>query len=120
MDWVIIMVIAGQVSDEQLLEVVSAINIFDVKGDGTLPLASVTDCLRSLGLNPLSSDVKKIVDDLSNNGRNVEIDIDQFMPIYQYFLRKRKPTFNELCEGLKTLHDEACSGECLTLYDFVG
>ena len=94
----------AKLSDDELLEVVSAINIFDTEGDGTLPLDKITDCLRALGLNPLKSEAKKIVEDMSDNGRHTMIEIDEFLPIYEYFLQRKKPTFEELCEGLRTLN----------------
>ena len=90
-------------NDDQIAEVVSAINIFDTVGDGTLPLARMVDCLRSLGLNPLRSEVNKIARDIRDNDHKMRIDIDEFLPIYEYFIRRRKPTFDELCEGLKSL-----------------
>ena len=103
----------AQLPDEKLVEVVSAINIFDTVGDGSLPLEKLIDCLRSLGLNPLKSEVKKIVTEISDNGRQSRIDIDEFLPIYEYFQRRRKPTFEELCEGLKSLNStETDEGEC--------
>ena len=96
-------VVMTNLNDDQIAEVVSAINIFDTVGDGTLPLARMVDCLRSLGLNPLRSEVNKIARDIRDNDHKMRIDIDEFLPIYEYFIRRRKPTFDELCEGLKSL-----------------
>ena len=93
----------AKISEDELQEIISAINIFDTVGDGTLPIEKIVDCLRSLGLNPLSSEADKIVDDTSKKGSRTMIEIEEFLPIYEYFQCRKKPTFEELCEGIATL-----------------
>ena len=93
----------ASLTDAMIVKVTDAINIFDKKGDGKLPIRSMLDCLRSLGFNPLQAEVDKIVEDTVDNGQETRIELDEFLPIYEYFLGKRKPTINELCDGLKSL-----------------
>lgn len=95
----------ANLSDEKLNEVHSAINIFNKTGDDTLPIGNLIDCLRSLGLNPLKSEVSKIARDFHAEKRGkTGLTVEEFLPIYDYFSRRRKPTFEELCEGLKSLN----------------
>ena len=106
----------ANLTDDHVVEVIGAINIFDKKGDGKLPADKLVDCLRALGLNPLKSDVSKIVKDMQECNVQERIDVEDFLPIYEYFLRKKKPSFQELCDGLKALNpNEQVDGRCQLL-----
>ena len=93
----------SRLQDNETLKVVDAINIFDKVGDGRIELGKVLDCLRSLGLNPVSFEVDKIVRDMKTHGKQDRIDLEEFLPIYEHFLNKRKPKYYHICDGLKAL-----------------
>ena len=102
----------SKISEDELQEIISAINIFDTVGDGTLPVEKIVDCLRSLGQNPMKCEMDKIEEAASKNGSCKMIELEEFLPIYEYFQSKKKPTFEELYEGISTLsHADSSTGK---------
>ena len=104
----------AQLTDEQVVAVIDTINLFDKKGDGKFPTDSMINILRALGLNPLKVEVEKITRDIKEYEKQSRVDVEDFLPIYEYFLKKKKPTFQDLCDGLKSLNpSQAEEGKCL-------
>ena len=104
----------AKLTDEQVVEVIDTINLFDKKGDGKFPTDSMINILRALGLNPLKVEVEKITRDIKEYEKQSRVDVEDFLPIYEYFLKKKKPTFQDLCDGLKSLNpSQAEEGQCL-------
>ena len=93
----------SRLPDDEVVKVVDAINVFDREGDGRIELGKVIDCLRSLGLNPVSSEVTKILQDTKMYGRRDRIDLEVFLPIYEHFRHKQKPNYHHVCDDLKAL-----------------
>eukprot|EP00794_Sanderia_malayensis_P004404 gene4404-4993_t len=93
----------ARLTDKEFMQVIDTINLLDKKGDGRLAVQRIADCLRSLGLNPLELEVGKIANEIIEYHHEKRISADDFLPIYEQFLTKRKPTQQELCDGLKAL-----------------
>ena len=78
-----------------------AFTLFDKKGDDKVDAQQIIDILRSLKLNPLTSDVKKVVKD--SGLENTRIDFPTFVSIYEQF--KKRPLVanrDDLIEMFKT------------------
>eukprot|EP00794_Sanderia_malayensis_P005676 gene5676-6372_t len=90
-------------TDEDFIEEMKdCYSIFDKVGDMKVEHHRIIDVLRSLGLNPLTEDVNKCLED--SNLVNKRIDFETFYGIYTYIASK--PTvgsYSDMCEGLKTL-----------------
>lgn len=91
----------GEITDEQLEDLKDAFTLFDKKGDDKVDSVQIIDLLRSLGLNPLTVDVKKVIKDSSLAGTRV--DFPTFVSIYEQFMKR--PTianFADMVEMFKT------------------
>lgn len=91
----------GEITDEQLEDLKEAFTLFDKKGDDKVDSEQIIDLLRSLGLNPLTADVKKVIKDSSLAGTRV--DFPTFVSIYEQFMKR--PTianFADMNEMFKT------------------
>lgn len=88
--------------NEELLEdMKDCFSIFDRKGDMKVEDDRLVDVLRSLGLNPLTSDVNKILTESDLKGKRV--DFDTFYGIYkQLSVQPSVGSFEDMAEGLKT------------------
>lgn len=78
-----------------------AFTLFDKKGDDKVDAAQIIDILRSLELNPLTVDVKKVIKDSSLE--NTRVDFPTFVSIYEEF--KKRPTIanhEDMIEMFKT------------------
>jgi len=94
------------ITDEQLEDLKDAFTLFDKKGDDKVDSVQIIDLLRSLGLNPLTADVKKVIKDSSLAGTRV--DFPTFVSIYEQFLKR--PTianFADMNEMFKTFDRDA-------------
>ena len=94
--------------EEQIEDMKDCYSIFDRKGDMKVESEKLVDVLRSLGLNPLTQDVDKCIEDSKLKGQRV--DFETFFGIYKFILNK--PTvgsYADMVEGLKTL-DRDSSG----------
>jgi len=78
-----------------------AFTLFDKKGDDKVDAQQIIDILRSLQLNPLTADVKKVVKDSGLD--NTRVDFPTFVSIYEQF--KKRPSVanrDDLIEMFKT------------------
>ncbi|XP_065071790.1 myosin, essential light chain-like [Rhopilema esculentum] len=92
----------AEIDEDQLEDMKDCYSIFDKKGDMKVESDKLIDVLRSLGLNPLTDDVNKCIDDSKLKGTRV--DFETFFGIYKYI--STKPTvgsYADMVEGLKTL-----------------
>lgn len=98
----------NEIDEDQLEDMKDCYSIFDRKGDMKVESEKLVDVLRSLGLNPLTKDVEKCIDESKLKGQRV--DFETFFGIYKFILHK--PTvgsYEDMVEGLKTL-DRDSSG----------
>ena len=97
-----------EMDEEQIEDMKDCYSIFDRKGDMKVESEKLVEVLRSLGLNPLTQDVDKCIEDSKLKGQRV--DFETFFGIYKFILNK--PTvgsYADMVEGLKTL-DRDSSG----------
>jgi len=90
-----------EITDEQLEELKDAFTLFDKIGDDKVNSNQIIDVLRALKLNPLTSDVSKVIKDSGLEGTRV--DFPTFVSIYDQF--KKRPTianYDDLIEMFKT------------------
>uniref|UniRef100_A0A336MCJ4 CSON015064 protein n=2 Tax=Culicoides sonorensis TaxID=179676 RepID=A0A336MCJ4_CULSO len=77
---------------DQLEDFQEAFNIFDDLGDGKINHKMVGECLRTLGLNPTEADLKKILEQFTNDDR---ISFEIFIPIYEALSKKKNTYMSE-------------------------
>merc|ERR1711931_602752 len=77
-----------EITDEQLEELKEAFVLFDSVGDDKIDSAEVIKLLQSLALNPLTADVKKVLEDSSLD--KTRVDFPTFVSIYEQF--QKRPT----------------------------
>merc|ERR1712183_671458 len=77
-----------EITDEQLEELKEAFVLFDKVGDDKIDSADVIKLLQSLQLNPLTADVKKVLEDSSLD--KTRVDFPTFVSIYEQF--QKRPT----------------------------
>ena len=98
----------AEIDDDQIEDMKDCYSIFDKKGDMKVESERLIDVLRSLGLNPLSEDVDKCIEDSKLKGERV--DFETFFGIYKFIVNKPSVgSYADLIEGLKTL-DRDSSG----------
>ncbi|XP_031572470.1 myosin-2 essential light chain-like [Actinia tenebrosa] len=88
---------------DKLDEINDAFSLFDEIGDGKLDYKDIPKLLRSMNLNPVGSDLEKVVEDYKSKER---IDIETFLAIYSEFLKKTPPAKEDFLEGLKVFDRE--------------
>merc|ERR1711962_481133 len=96
--WNVLNLKMAEISDEQLEELKSGFDMFDL--------------LRGLGLNPLTSEVDKVLKDSELEGK--EVDFPTFVTIYDQFMKR--PThanFADMMEAFKTM-DRESNGKCFS------
>ena len=69
-----------------LEEVKECFLMFDFVGDNKIPAERIIDALRSLGLNPMTKTIRKMLESSKLAGQRV--DFDTFLPIYEDFLQR--------------------------------
>lgn len=92
----------AEVDEDQLEDMKDCYSIFDRVGDMKVESGKLIDVLRSLGLNPLTDDVEKCIED--SKLKNTRVDFETFYGIYKHI--STKPTvgsYADMVEGLKTL-----------------
>merc|ERR1712062_438497 len=77
-----------EITDEQLEELKEAFVLFDKVGDDKIASEDVIKLLQSLKLNPLTADVKKVLEDSSLD--KTRVDFPTFVSIYEQF--QKRPT----------------------------
>jgi len=88
--------------EEQIEELKNCYSLFDRVGDMKVEHHKIIDVLRSLGLNPLTEDVDKCLED--SKLVNVRLDFETFYGIYvQMSKNPTKGSFEDMVEGLGTL-----------------
>ncbi len=88
-------------NDEQIEEMKDCFSLFDKKGDMKVEHDKVIDVLRSLGLNPLSEDVKKCLE--NSDLMNQRVDFETFYAIYQQLSKSSAQVgYDDMVEALKT------------------
>ena len=86
--------------------------MFDLSGSEKIMSRKVIDLLRGLGLNPLTSEVDKVLKDSELEGK--EVDFPTFVTIYDQFMKR--PThanFADMMEAFKTM-DRESNGKCFS------
>merc|ERR1712212_661771 len=94
-------------TDDELDTIKECFDIFDKIGDGKVESFQIIDVLRACGLNPLTADVKKMIETSDIKGR---VDLDTLCGIYEQV--KGAPgqaTFEDMKEAFKT-YDRDNSG----------
>jgi Ca2+-binding EF-hand superfamily protein len=95
----------SEISDELLEELKDAFDIFDKTGAETCAANDLGGMLQSVGLNPITADIKKVIVDSELEGK--QIDFPTFVSIYEQF--KKRPTiaaYADLLEAFKTYDRE--------------
>merc|ERR1711964_495248 len=80
--------IMTEITDEQLEELKEAFSLFDGVGDDKIASEDVIKPLQSLKLNPLTADVKKVLEDSSL--AKTRVDLPTFVSIFEQF--QKRPT----------------------------
>ena len=87
----------ADLSEDVLSEFRDAYTLFDRIGDGKIDGDQIPDLLRSMGLNPVGSDLTPVTDEYQ--GKRVEF--EQFLGIYAQFRAKPEPVREDFIEGFK-------------------
>ena len=93
--------------EDQIEEMKDCYSIFDRVGDMCVEHYRIADVLRSLGLNPLTADVNKCLE--NSKLMNTRIDFETFYGIYQQLSKNPSSgSYGDLVEGLGTMDREQC------------
>eukprot|EP00794_Sanderia_malayensis_P005675 gene5675-6371_t len=88
--------------EDDMEEIKSCFSLFDKRGDMKVDHDKVIDVLRSLGLNPLTEDVTKCLE--QSNLFNKRVDFETFFVIFkEIYKRPAVGSYADMVEGLKTL-----------------
>jgi len=91
----------AKISEDELEEIKERFDMFDKKGDGKVDDFQVIDVLRACGLNPLTADVQKIIEDSELKGTRVEL--EKFCAIYEQISGAAgQATYEDMMEAFKT------------------
>ncbi|XP_048390055.1 myosin light chain 1, skeletal muscle isoform-like isoform X1 [Stegostoma tigrinum] len=95
-------------SAEQQEDFKEAFLLFDRTGNSKITLSQVADVMRALGQNPTNAEVKKILNNPSNEEMvNKFIDFDQFLPMLQTMANnKDQGSYEDFVEGLRVFDKE--------------
>ena len=85
------------IGEEMMSELRDAYTLFDQVGDGKIDGEQIPDLLRSMGLNPLGSDLKPVTDE----HRGSRVEFERFLGIYTQFRNKPEPIREDFIEGFK-------------------
>merc|ERR1712243_2806 len=78
--------IMTEITDEQLEELKEAFVLYDNVGDDKIDSGDVIKLLQSLTLNPLTADVKKVLEDSELD--KTRVDFPTFVSIYEQFAKR--------------------------------
>lgn len=87
----------GEIGEDMMSELRDAYTLFDQVGDGKIDGEQIPDLLRSMGLNPLGSDLKPVTDE----HRGSRVEFERFLGIYTQFRNKPEPIREDFIEGFK-------------------
>ncbi|XP_023235515.1 calmodulin-like [Centruroides sculpturatus] len=76
-----------QLTDEQISEFREAFSLFDKEGNGTITGKELGTLMRSLGQNPTEAQLKAMIQDLQNSGRD-QIDFPLFLELMAKQMRE--------------------------------
>ena len=94
--------------EEQIEEMKDCYSIFDFVGDMKVDYNRIIDVLRSLGLNPLTEDVNKCLED--SKLMNTRVDFETFYGIYKQISKvPASGNYDDLVNGIGTM-DRDTSG----------
>merc|ERR1719474_1213695 len=80
--------IMTEITDEQLEDIKQSFGLYDGVGDDKIDSADVIKLLQALALNPLTADVKKVLEDSQLD--KTRVDFPTFVSIYEQF--QKRPT----------------------------
>ena len=87
-------------------------DLFDRAGTEKIHSSKVIDLLRGLGQNPLTADVKKVLEESELVGK--EVDFPTFVTIYDTFAKRPShANFADMMEAFKTMDREG-NGKCFS------
>lgn len=87
----------ADVSEDLMTEFKDAYTLFDRIGDGKIDGDQIPDLLRSMGLNPVGSDLKVVTDEYKDR----RVEFEQWLGIYTQFKGKYEPVREDFIEGFK-------------------
>lgn len=87
----------SDIGEDMMSELRDAYTLFDQVGDGKIDGEQIPDLLRSMGLNPLGSDLKPVTDE----HRGSRVEFERFLGIYTQFRNKPEPIREDFIEGFK-------------------
>ncbi|XP_067026563.1 myosin-2 essential light chain-like [Acropora muricata] len=87
----------GDIGEDMMSELRDAYTLFDQVGDDKIDGEQIPDLLRSMGLNPLGSDLKPVTDE----HRGSRVEFERFLGIYTQFRNKPEPIREDFIEGFK-------------------
>lgn len=87
----------SKVDEEMMTEMRDAYTLFDRIGDGKIDGDQIPDLLRSMGLNPVGSDLTNVTDEYKNK----RVEFEQWLGIYTQFRSKPEPVREDFIEGFK-------------------
>ncbi|XP_048390057.1 myosin light chain 3, skeletal muscle isoform-like isoform X2 [Stegostoma tigrinum] len=95
-------------SADEVADFKEAFLLFDRTGNSKITLSQVADVMRALGQNPTNAEVKKILNNPSNEEMvNKFIDFDQFLPMLQTMANnKDQGSYEDFVEGLRVFDKE--------------
>ena len=83
-----------EITDEQLEELKEAFVLYDKVGDDKIDSVDVIKLLQSLTLNPLTADVKKVLEDSQLD--KTRVDFPTFVSIYEQFHRQPRRSYGNV------------------------
>uniref|UniRef100_A0A7S1CPY3 Calmodulin n=1 Tax=Bicosoecida sp. CB-2014 TaxID=1486930 RepID=A0A7S1CPY3_9STRA len=95
---------ADNITEEQIAEFKDAFALFDNDNSGTITADELGDVMRSLGQNPTEEDLKKMVDDIDQDGDGT-IDFPEFLTM---LIRSMSDTdsHEEVMEAFRVLDED--------------
>jgi len=93
--------IMSSITEDEMDDIKERYELFDKKGDGKVDAAQILDVLRACGLNPMATEVEKVVRESNLEGTRVELAV--FCGIYEQVARQPgQVTFEDCVEAFKT------------------
>ena len=71
-------IMADQLTEEQIAEFKEAFSLFDKDGDGTITTKELGTVMRSLGQNPHDQELNDMINEIDEDG-NGHVDFDEFL-----------------------------------------
>lgn len=84
-------------TDDEMAEFRDAFTLFDREGKNTIESEQIKDVLRSMGLNPVGSDIQKIERDFKGK----KVSFEEWLALYDEEKDKPEPVKEDFIEGFK-------------------